>query len=80
MDGLDLLAHISIDPRVCHGKPCVKGTRVMVWLVVQCLANGDTVEQILEAYPSLGREDVQACLAYAAELTRERVLPVEVTG
>lgn len=51
----------------------------MVWLIVQYLANGNTVEDILAAYPPLTREDVYACLAYAAEMTRERVLPVEVT-
>jgi uncharacterized protein (DUF433 family) len=72
------LDRILIDPRICHGKPCVKGTRIMVWLVVQYLANGDSAEDILAAYPSLSREDVQACLAYAAEMTRERVLPVAV--
>ena len=76
----NLLAHISINPKICHGQPCVKGTRIMVWLVVQYLANGDSVEDILAAYPSLTREDVQACLAYAAEVTRERVLPVEVSS
>lgn len=76
----DLLRRISINPKICHGQPCIKGTRIMVWLVVQYLANGDSVEDILAAYPSLTREDVQACLAYAAEMTRERVLPVEVTG
>ena len=57
-----LLARISIDPKVCHGQPCVKGTRIMVWLIVQYLANGDSAEEILVAYPSLTREDVQACL------------------
>ncbi|MGQ0568501.1 MAG: DUF433 domain-containing protein [Armatimonadota bacterium] len=71
---------ISIDPNVCHGKPCIKGTRIMVWIIVDCLANGDSVESVLAAYPSLTRKDVQAALAYAAEMTRERVLPVEVTG
>ncbi|MFH0981227.1 MAG: DUF433 domain-containing protein [Planctomycetota bacterium] len=69
----DLLNRISINPKICHGRACVKGTRIMVWLVVQYLANGDSVEDVLAAYPSLKREDVQACLAYAAELTRERV-------
>ena len=71
-----LLARIRIDPKICHGQPCVKGTRIMVWLVVQCLANGDKVADVLKAYPGLVRKDVQACLAYAAEMTRERVLPV----
>jgi len=73
------LERISVDPAVCHGKACVKGTRVMVWLVVQYLANGDSMEEVLAAYPSLSREDVLACLAYAGELARERVIPVEVS-
>jgi uncharacterized protein (DUF433 family) len=76
----NLLDRISINPKICHGQPCVKGTRIMVWLIVQYLANGDSVEDILTAYPSLTREDIQACLAYAAEMTRERVLPIEVSG
>lgn len=60
----NLLDRISINPQICHGQPCVKGTRIMVWLVVQYLANGDSVGGILAAYPSLLREDVHACLAY----------------
>lgn len=76
----DWRERISIDPNVCHGKPCIKGTRIMVWIIVDYLANGDTVEEVLAAYPSLTREDVQAALAYAAEMTRERVIPVEVVG
>lgn len=50
----------------------------MAWLIVQYLANGDTFDDILASYPSITREDVQACLAYAAEMTRERVIPVEI--
>lgn len=52
----------------------------MVWIVVSCLANGDSSEDILEAYPGLKRKDIQAALAYAAEMTREKVLPVEVAN
>jgi len=74
----DWRERISIDPNVCHGKPCIKGTRIMVWLIIECLANGDTIEDILEAYPSLTREDVLAALAYAAEMTKEKVVPIEV--
>jgi len=74
----DWKERISIDPKVCHGKPCIKGTRIMVWIIVSCLANGDSVKDILEAYPGLTEEDVRAALAYAAEMTREKVLPVEV--
>jgi len=77
---LNLLDRILIDPRICHGQPCVRGTRIMVWLIVQYLANGDSVAEILAAYPALTREDVQACLTYAAEMTRERVLPVAVAS
>lgn len=76
----DWRERISIDPNICHGKPCIKGTRIMVWIIVDYLANGDSVEEVLAAFPSLIREDVQAALAYAAEMTRERVIPVEVTG
>lgn len=74
----DLLQRISVDPEVCHGQPCIKGTRIMVWLILQYLANGDSLEDLLEAYPALAVEDVQACLAYAAQTARQRVLPIEV--
>lgn len=76
----DLLKRIQIDPRVCHGQPCVKGTRIPVPLVVQYLANGDSLEDVLAAYPSLQRDDVRACLVYAAEMTRERVLPIDIAS
>ena len=76
----DWKKRISIDPNVCHGKPCIKGTRIMVWIIVSYLANGDTIEEVLQAYPSLTREDILAALAYAAEMTRERVIPIEVSG
>jgi uncharacterized protein (DUF433 family) len=69
-------SRISVDPKVCHGQACIRGTRIMVWLIVEFIANGDSVEDILAAYPSLAREDIQAALLYAAELTRERVLAV----
>src|ERR671926_109036 len=62
---------ISIDPKVCHGQACLKGTRVPVHEVVGMLANGDTIESLLGAYPHLSREDVLACLEYAARLTRD---------
>ena len=66
----EALERISVDPNVCHGQACVKGTRTMVWLVLQYLANGDRVEDVLAAYPGLTAENVQACLAYTAEATR----------
>ena len=64
---------ISIDPNVCHGQACIKGTRIPVHQIVRMLANNDTVEDLLGEYPSLSREDILACLDYAAALTEEQV-------
>jgi uncharacterized protein (DUF433 family) len=71
---LDWQAHISVDPSICHGKACIKGTRVMVSVVLDNLAAGFSSEEILRSYPSLSREAIQAAIAYAAELARERVI------
>ena len=68
--------HISVDPLVCKGRACVKGTRVMVSVVLDNLAAGQTPEEIMRAYPPLAREDIQACVAYAAALAHEQVLPL----
>jgi len=68
---------ISIDPRVCHGQACVKGTRIPIHQVLGMLAGGDTIEDLLEAYPSLSREAVLACFDYAASLAEEQVTPLE---
>jgi uncharacterized protein (DUF433 family) len=72
----DWQQRISIHPEICHGKPCIKGTRIWVSLILDFLASGSTLEEILEQYPQLGREDIQACLAYGAEMARERFVPV----
>jgi uncharacterized protein (DUF433 family) len=72
------LSRISIDPRICHGQACVKGTRIPVHQVVRMLANGDAVEDLLAEYPSVSRDDIMACLEYAAELTEEQVTPIQV--
>ena len=79
---------ISIDPKICHGQACVKGTRLPVYQVVRMLgphgsawlANGDTIEDLLVEYPSLSREDIMACLDYAASLAEEQVTPIEVAN
>lgn len=73
--------HITVDPAVCHGRACISGTRVMVSVVLDNLAAGQTPDEIVHDYPSLRREDVQAAVAYAAELGRERVvgIPAAVT-
>ncbi len=71
-----MLERISIDPQVCHGQACIKGTRVPVHQVVGMLANGDMIEDLLIDYPSLDREDIFACLRYAAALAEEQVTPL----
>jgi uncharacterized protein (DUF433 family) len=67
---------ITVDPRVCHGKACIRGTRVMVSVILDNLAANVPTEEILRSYPTLSPEDVQAAIAYAAELARERVIPL----
>lgn len=66
---------ISVNPKVCHGQACIKGTRIPVHQILSMLANGDTTEDLLEEYPSLKREDIRACLEYAASLTEEEIVP-----
>ena len=68
---------ISINPNICHGQACVRGTRIPIHLIVRMLANGDTVEDLLAEYPSLTPEDIMACLDYAAELAEEQVSPLQ---
>ncbi|MGB0085892.1 MAG: DUF433 domain-containing protein [Rhodomicrobiaceae bacterium] len=71
-----LLDRISVDPQVCGGKPCINGTRIWVSLVLDFLAEGVSEAEILHDYPQLQSEDIRACIAYAAEIARERVVPV----
>ena len=70
------LDRIAIDPQVCFGKPCIKGTRIWVSLILDFLASGESEAQILAAYPQLESDDIRAALAYAAEVARERIVPV----
>jgi len=65
---------ITVDPLVCHGKACIKGTRVMVSVVLDNVAAGVPTEEILKSYPTLSAPDIQASLEYAAELARERTV------
>jgi len=71
-----LLDRISIDPNICFGKPCIRGTRIWVSLILDFLASGETTEQILEAYPQLTADNIRAAIAYGAEVARERIVPV----
>lgn len=63
---------ITVDPQVCHGRACIAGTRVMVSVILDNLAAGVPRDEILASYPSLGAEDIEASITYAAELARER--------
>lgn len=67
---------ISIDSNVCHGQACILGTRIPVHQVVGMMANGDSIENLLEAYPTIEREDILACLEYAALLAEEQISPL----
>ena len=71
-----LLDRIAIDPAVCGGKPCIKGTRIWVSLILDLLADGLTEPELLAEYPQLVHEDVLAAIAYGAEAARERLVPV----
>jgi uncharacterized protein (DUF433 family) len=71
-----LLDRISIDPEICGGKPCIKGTRIWVALVLDFLADGVTEAELMAEYPQLTHDDVMAAIAYGAEMSRERILPV----
>lgn len=75
---IEYLNRISINPDVCFGKPCIKGHRIWVSLILDMLSGGMSIEDILEDYPQLQREDVQACLAYGAEMARERYIEIPV--
>ena len=76
MDSEKLLERISINPNICFGKPCIKGHRIWVSLILDILASGMTVEEIRQEYPQLQPEDIYACIAYGAEMSRERYIEV----
>ncbi len=71
-----LLKRISVDPGVCFGRPVIRGTRIWVSLVVDNLAEGVPEAELLRAYPQLAPEDIRAALAFAAEMTRERIISI----
>ncbi len=70
-----LLDRISINPNICFGKPCIRGTRIWVSLILDFLANGMSIPEILAEYPQLTEEDVRAATAYGAGMSRERCVP-----
>jgi uncharacterized protein (DUF433 family) len=75
---MDWKERITVDPFVCHGKACVKGTRIMVSVILDNLADNVSEKEILKSYPSLTPDDIRAAIAYAAELSRERLVAVSV--
>jgi uncharacterized protein (DUF433 family) len=77
MNREDVLERISIDSRICFGKPCIKGHRIWVSLVLDFLASGWSMQDILDNYPGLEEADIRACIAYGAEMSRERYVEIE---
>jgi uncharacterized protein (DUF433 family) len=71
-----LFDRIAIDPETCGGKPRIRGTRIWVALILDILADGVGEAELLEDYPQLVHEDVLAALAYGAEMSRERIIPI----
>ena len=69
----DLLARGVVDPKICGGKPCIKGTRIYISIILDALAEGLTPEEIIDHYPSLRVEDIRGAVAYASELARESI-------
>ena len=80
MSSENLLTRIAIDPNICSGKPCTKGHRIWVSLILDLLAAGETPEEILQAYPSISREDILACIAYGAEIARDSYVEIPLHG
>ena len=76
----ELLARISINPEICFGKPCIRGHRIWVSLILDFLASGMKVQELLDNYPGLEEADVLACIAYGAEMARERYIEIPVEG
>jgi len=78
MEREELLRRIWIDPGRCGGKPCIRGHRIWVSLILDLLAGGATFDDILANYPGLTREDIQASIAYGSEMSRERFVPIPI--
>lgn len=78
MERDELLRRISMDPQVCGGNPCIRGHRIWVSLILDFLASGISQEDLLDWYPGLELDDIRACLAYGAEMSRERFVDVLV--
>lgn len=78
MSRQELLNRISINPNICFGKPCIRGHRIWVSLILDFMASGMTIPEVLEEYPQLEPEDILACIAYGAEMSRERFVEIPI--
>ena len=78
MSSPQLLSRISVNPNICVGKPCIKGHRIWVSLILDFLASGATIAEIREDYPQLETEDILACIAYGAEMSRVRFVDIPI--
>jgi len=73
-----LIDRISVNPNICFGKPCIKGTRIWVSLILDLHASGMTNKEIFNEYPQITEEDIRACIAYGAEMSREKFVDVQI--
>jgi uncharacterized protein (DUF433 family) len=74
----ELLSRISVDPNICFGKPCIRGHRIWVALILDLLASGSSIAPILADYPGIEEADVLACIAYGAEISREQFVDIPI--
>ncbi|MFA4829686.1 MAG: DUF433 domain-containing protein [Thermodesulfovibrionales bacterium] len=75
-----MIERISVDKNIMHGKPCIRGTRIPVYLILDLLAGGSTIKDILDDYPDITEEDIRACVEYAAMLAREEAGELETAA
>jgi len=73
---MDWKKYVTVDPKICHGKACIKGTRIPVTVILDNLAASISIEDIVKSYPSINRKSISASIAYAAELAKERVVSI----
>ncbi|MCB0610962.1 MAG: DUF433 domain-containing protein [Lewinellaceae bacterium] len=75
-----LLERITVNPQVCFGKPCIKGTRIWVSLILDYLSAGESMDNILEAYPQIRKEDIFACIAYGSAMSKEHFVDIKINA
>ncbi|MEQ1680812.1 MAG: DUF433 domain-containing protein [Nitrospira sp.] len=75
----NLLSRITVDPEICHGKPCIRGLRYPVESILEYLAGGDSVEQVLAEFPDLERDDILACLEFSRKMLAVKSVHLALT-